>query len=146
MMSRLSALSVVAVLLFAVSSVNAYADSIEIDEPWARPNPPGAPSAGFMIVKNTGSDDDVLLGVSGDFAAKLEVHRSSMVDSVMKMEHQKDGVVIPAGEQVVFKPGSYHLMFMGLKKNFEPGEVYTVTLTFKQAGIVQVELPVKAMP
>lgn len=135
--------SLFAVLLLALSGLASAGSSIEIHKPWARTSPPGAPSAGFMLVKNTGTEDDVLLAVDGDFARKLELHLSHMVDGVMKMTEQEDGIVIPAGGEVLFKPGSYHLMFMGLDKPFMADETYTVQLTFKKAGVVEVELPVK---
>lgn len=98
-----------------------------------------------MLVQNHGSTDDVLLSVSGDFSAKQELHLSHMVDGVMKMTEQEDGIVIPAGGEVLFKPGSYHLMFMGLAKPFVAGEVYRVTLEFRHAGVIELELPVREM-
>jgi copper(I)-binding protein len=113
---------------------------------WARTSAPGAPSAGFMTVMNHGAEDDVLIDVRGNFAKKLELHRTQKVDGVMKMIHQMNGIVIPAGGTVVFKPGDYHLMFMGLKKNFEKGETYNVTLVFKKAGEINVALPVREAP
>lgn len=133
-------------LVTLTAAVFASEHSIHIDHSWARASAPGAPSAGFMMVHNQGDSDDVLLDVTGDFAKKLELHRTQQVDGVMKMMHQKEGIVIPAGETVVFKPGSYHLMFMGLTKNFEVGETYTVQLTFEHAGDITVELPVQTMP
>ncbi|MEJ2043331.1 MAG: copper chaperone PCu(A)C [Reinekea sp.] len=134
---------IIALSLFNAAYATAGND-IMIMNAWARVSAPGAPSAGFMTVTNHGSEDDVLLDVSGDFAKKLELHRTQQVDGVMKMIHQKDGVVIPAGGSVIFKPGDYHLMFMGLYKNFELGETYNVTLTFKNAGDMKVELPVQS--
>ena len=128
---------------FLFSATTFAASNIEITHPWARTSPPGAPSAGFMSVKNNGSEDDVLLSVSGDFAEKLELHLSHMVDGVMKMTQQEQGIVIPAGGEVLFKPGSYHLMFMGLSKPFVAGETYHVTLEFQQAGTIELDLPVK---
>ncbi len=118
---------------------------IHITNSWARASAPGAPSAGFMLVTNNGDTDDTLLSVSGDFAKRLELHSTTQVDGVMKMIHQQNGVVIPAHGSVLFKPGSYHMMFMGLSKNFVEGERYTVILTFAKAGDIEVELPVQAM-
>lgn len=118
---------------------------IEITGAWARVSPPGAPSAGFMRVQNHADTDDVLLSVSGDFSAKQELHLSHRVDGVMKMTEQEEGILIPAKGEVLFKPGSYHLMFMGLQKPFVAGEVYKVTLKFKQAGLMELALPVREM-
>lgn len=133
------------VLMAMSMAAHTAAAAIEIVDPWARPSPPGAPSAGFMLVKNTTLQDDVLIRASGDFANKIELHLSSMVDGVMKMAEQKQGIVVPAGGEVLFKPGGYHLMFMGLYQPFSAGEQYQVTLEFKQAGKINVLLPVKSM-
>lgn len=130
-------------LVFLASAASAA--DIEISHPWARTSPPGAPSAGFMLVQNKGAADDLLLSVSGGFAKRLELHLSHKVDGVMKMTEQKEGIVIPAGGEVLFKPGSYHLMFMGLEKPFVAGETYQVTLTFRDAGVIELNLPVKDM-
>lgn len=130
---------------FSFSHSHSEQQGVSIEHSWARSSAPGAPSAGFMMVNNKGENSDVLLSVAGDFAKKMEVHQTKQVDGVMKMIHQKEGVEIPAGGEVLFKPGGYHLMFMGLDKNFEVGEVYSVTLTFKHAGEIEVMLPVKDM-
>lgn len=143
-MKRLSL--IIGLWLGLMGVASAQSPGIEIEQSWARSSAPGAPSAGFMMVKNLSDTDDVLLSVDGDFAKKLELHLTKSVDGVMKMMHQKEGIVIPAGDMVLFKPGSYHLMFMGLNKNFELGEIYTVELTFKHAGKMAVELPVREMP
>ncbi|TXR54800.1 copper chaperone PCu(A)C [Reinekea thalattae] len=139
------ALTLFVSLLLSSVAFQASAATLEVVEPWARPSPPGAPSAGFMRIKNLSDQDDVLLSASGDFASRIELHLSSMVDGVMKMAEQEQGVVIPAGGEVVFKPGSYHLMFMGLYQPFNSGEAYQVTLEFKQAGMMTVVLPVKTI-
>jgi len=146
MFTQFSKAAVVA-LLVVINSVamSAEAGAIKISDAWARNSAPGAPSAGFLMVKNQGDTDDTLLSVEGDFAKKLELHRTMEVDGVMKMVHQAEGIVIPAGAMVSFKPGGYHLMFMGLTKNFEVDEVYEVDLVFEKAGRIRVELPVKTM-
>ena len=143
-MARMAFALFIALFTSALSFSDAHqTDSIQISQPWARVSAPGAPSAGFIVVTNSGSEDDILLSVAGDFADRLELHRTQEIDGVMKMMHQKNGIVIPAGGQVVFQPGSYHLMFMGLSRNFELGERYSVELTFKRAGTLTIELPVQ---
>ena len=49
------------------------------------------------------------------------------------------------GETVEFKPGSYHVMFVGLKKPFAAGDHVKATLTFEKAGKVDIEYDVLAM-
>jgi copper(I)-binding protein len=49
-----------------------------------------------------------------------------------------------AGETVELKPGSYHLMFVGLKAPFEKGKRVKGTLQFEKAGTVEVEYAIEA--
>ncbi|MFQ3231376.1 copper chaperone PCu(A)C [Reinekea sp.] len=131
-----------AVAIFASAHTH---DNIMIESPWARASAPGAPSAGFLVLHNHDDTDDTLLKVEGDFAKKLELHKSFEENGVMRMVEQKDGILIPSHGMVTLAPGGYHLMFMGLEKNFEVGEVYTVVLTFEHGGERTVELEVKEM-
>ncbi|WP_320827693.1 copper chaperone PCu(A)C [Reinekea sp.] len=133
-------------LVLATLSLPCFADNgIEIHQPWARASAPGAPAAGFMMILNRTGSADTLLDVSGSFARRIELHQSLSVDGLMKMVHQRAGVRIPAGDELVLKPGSYHLMFMGLARPFGVGETYGVTLRFEQAGVIEVLLPVVAV-
>lgn len=118
---------------------------MEFSNAWARTSPPGAPGAGYLTIHNHGEMDDTLLSVDGEFAARSELHLSTMEDGVMKMIHQANGVRVPAGGMLEMKPGSYHLMFTGLEKPFEAGEEYSIVLTFEHAGEFSLSLPVMQM-
>jgi periplasmic copper chaperone A len=43
-------------------------------------------------------------------------HEMKVENGVMQMREVADGLPIPAGGSVVLKPGSYHVMLIGLKK------------------------------
>ena len=43
---------------------------------------------------------------------------------------------------MTFKPGSYHVMFMGLKHQLMKGQHFNVTLQFEKAGKVKVDFVV----
>ena len=64
---------------------------------------------------------------------------------VMKMREIAGGLPIPASGSVVLKPGSYHVMLIGLKKPLTVGEQFPLTLTFEKAGNISVTVPVQAM-
>ncbi|MBN9022005.1 MAG: copper chaperone PCu(A)C, partial [Rhizobiales bacterium] len=72
-------------------------------------------------------------------------HEMAVVDGVMTMRELPDGLPIPAGGSVELKPGSYHIMFVGLKAPLKEGESFKGTLTFEKAGTVQVEYAVQAL-
>lgn len=118
---------------------------LNISLPFARATLPNAPvGGGFMTIENFGEEADRLLLVSSDVANETQIHEMAMEGDVMKMRQLVDGLEIPAGETVVLAPGSFHIMFLGLKQAFVEGETIPVTLTFEKAGPVEIMLPVEA--
>jgi len=120
------------------------AGNIEVVHPWSRATPPGAKvAAGYLTIKNSGSEPDRLVSVTGEIAEKTEVHEMAVNgEGVMTMRPVSGGVEIPAGGEVELKPGSYHIMFMGLNRHAKEGESFSGTLTFEKAGSVTVEYSV----
>jgi copper(I)-binding protein len=98
-----------------------------------------------MTLTNTGSEPDRLIGGSNAVAGKFEIHEMSMDGGVMKMRMLPKGIEIKPGQTVELKPGSYHLMFVGLKAPFEQGKRVKGTLQFEKAGTVDVEYAVEAI-
>ncbi len=136
-------------LLFAAGTAFAHevkAGALELHHPWARATAPSAPVAGgFMVIKNTGTEADRLVGGSATVSESVQIHEMEVVDGVMKMKEVAGGLEIPAGGEVVLKPGSYHVMFMGLKQQLKEGETFAGTLTFEKAGAVEVEYLVEGL-
>jgi len=119
---------------------------ITVQEPWARATPAGAMSgAAYMTLANKTSTADRLTGASSDVAAKVQIHEMKVVNGVMQMREVTGGLAIPAGGSVTLKPGSYHVMLMGLKKPLVAGQSIPLTLTFAKAGNISVTVPVQAM-
>ena len=138
--------AVLALVANAASAHEYKAGSIEIKHPWARATPKGATVAGgYMKIINTGTAPDRLVGGSTVAAGKFEIHEMSMDGGVMKMRMQPKGIEIKPGQTVEFKPGSYHLMFVGLKEPFEKGKRVKGTLQFEKAGTVEIEYAVEAI-
>lgn len=54
-----------------------------------------------------------------------------------------DGIDVPAGGRVVLEPGGYHVMVMDLERDLVGGEELPVTLTFEQAGDIEVVAEVR---
>lgn len=131
----------------SVASAGEYkAGSLEISDPWSRATPKGSSvAAGYMTIKNSGSTPDRLISGSSDVAPKFEVHEMKMEGGIAKMRPVKGGLEIKPGETVELKPGSFHLMFVGLKKPLSAGEQFKATLVFEKAGSVNVDYDVRAM-
>jgi copper(I)-binding protein len=69
----------------------------------------------------------------------------AMQDGVMKMRPLPRGVEIAPGFTMKFEPGGLHLMFVDLKRPLVKGDRFKATLTFEQAGAIEVEFVVEAM-
>jgi periplasmic copper chaperone A len=119
---------------------------LTIADPWVRATPKGATTgAGYMTITNAGTTPDRLMSGSSDVAPKFEVHEMTMENGVAKMRLIKGGLEIKPGETVELKPGSFHVMFVGLKKPLTAGGHIKTTLVFEKAGTVNVEYDVRAM-
>jgi periplasmic copper chaperone A len=130
----------------AASAADYKAGSLDISDPWSRATPKGASvAAGYMTIKNTGSTPDRLVEGSSDVASKFEVHEMKMENGVAKMRPVKGGLEIKPGETVELKPGSYHVMFVDLKKPLSAGDHVKATLVFEKAGSVSIDYDVRAM-
>jgi copper(I)-binding protein len=119
--------------------------ALEVNNPWSRAVPKGATvAAGYMTIKNTGTEPDRLTGGSTPVAGKFEIHEMSMDKGVMRMRPVAGGVEIKPGSTVELKPESFHIMLMNLKQPIEKGKPFTASLTFEKAGTVDVEFAVEA--
>lgn len=138
-------------LLFAMTHVlwahEFKAGDIEIIHPWSRATPEGAKvAAGYLVLKNNGSSPDRLIAATGEIAGKTEIHEMAVdANGVMTMRPLTAGLEVPAGGEVELKPGSFHIMFMDLKKGAKQGETFAGTLTFEKAGTVNVDYSVEGM-
>ena len=145
-------LAVTAVTTFALAALTSplWAEKIEIgtlhiETPMLRETAPNAPVAGgFLTLHNFGEADDRLVSASiaDGVAGMVQLHEMVMTDGVMSMSETEGGITIPAGEVVQLAPGGLHIMLMGLTQPLVAGESHVVTLTFEQAGSVDVDFPV----
>ena len=142
---------IVATVLAAAVALPAQADdvtagSLKISAPWTRATPKGASvGGGYLKITNTGTTPDRLVGGSSDVASRFEVHEMSMDNGVMKMRPVGGGIEIKPGQTVELKPGGYHVMFAGLKKQIAQGEAVKATLQFEKAGKVEVTFAVEGI-
>jgi copper(I)-binding protein len=121
------------------------AGPLEIDHPWSRATPKGAKvAAGYLTIKNTGTESDRLVSGTSPVAGKLEFHEISMDKGVAKMRPVAGGIEIKPGQTVELKPSSFHIMMTDLKQPIERGKPFNASLTFEKAGQVEVEFEVVA--
>ncbi|OMH25609.1 copper chaperone PCu(A)C [Motiliproteus sp. MSK22-1] len=129
-------------LAFALATAPAIAD-IHIDNAYVRATPPGAPNtAAFMTIKNTENESVKLISATSDIARSTELHTALKQDGVMKMR-KVDDMSIPANGELELKPGSYHVMFIGLNQPVKEDETVMLMLNFSDGSKKHLEVPVK---
>ncbi len=120
----------------------AYGSEILIKDPWIRAVPPSSKNTAlFMTIINKSDKQDVLLSVTTDIAKMVMIHKTVEENGIMKMKHVKE-LTIPPHSQIELKPGSLHIMIMGLKRPIKEGEKIKVMLFFKNAGKIIISAPV----
>jgi periplasmic copper chaperone A len=101
-----------------------------------------APVAGSsqvaVTVANTGDGDDVLVGAETEAALGTEIHRTTVADGAATMD-TLDQVGLPAGEQLVFRPGELHLMLVVPDATVREGGTLELVLEFERSDDIVVE-------
>ncbi len=97
----------------------------------------------FMVLKNKGGEADRLVGGQTDVAKVVEIHETVMEGEVMKMQMLANGLEVPAKGEVLLKPGSYHVMLIGMMRDLKVGDTFTLDLQFEKGGTITVEPKVR---
>jgi copper(I)-binding protein len=165
--TRLTPLLAIALVVAACGGDNV---GVKVTDAWAR-NSPMAASAGaaYMVIENIGATADALIGASSTVAKSTEVHEtvqmpaesaaasggmstggmespaasSGMSTGGMLGMQPVDRVEIPAGGTLELKPGSYHIMLIGLNQELKAGDRIEITLKLEKAGEVKVTVEVR---
>ena len=125
--------------VFALIASGAIATSacaqVSVSNAWVRATVPVQKSSGaFMVLRSAQAAR--LVGVSSPVAASVELHKSSMQDGMMSMDHV-DAIDLPAGKDVNLAGGGDHVTLMGLKRQFKQGETVPLTLQIKRGGATE---------
>lgn len=134
--------AVLAVALVACGQSGASSVTPTITGAWARPAAAGGMSAAYFSVANGAGSADALLSVTSPTVSAAEVHQT-VVDGAGTAAMRPVDRVELAGETVDFKPGSYHVMLMGLSKDLPAGSTVELDLVFEHAGRVVVTADVR---
>ena len=112
----------------------------------SRPAPlEGGNGAAFLTVLNGLETPVRLLRATSDVAAVVELHETTNVDGVMKMEPHPEGFEIAAGSVLQLAPGGKHVMLLGLVKPLAPGDSFDLALNFEGSDPVTVTVTVMEM-
>lgn len=128
-----------------VLPLSAWAE-IVVSDAWVKPTIPGTENgAGYFVIENQGTSAVTLVGVKTDVARASEVHQHVMNDEGMMRMRRVPELTLAAGEQVTFQPGSYHVMFFGVKNPFKVGSSVAFQLQFADADALDVVAEVRPL-
>jgi periplasmic copper chaperone A len=121
------------------------AGPIEVGEARAAPTPPVVNvGAVYLWIANHSSHSDALIAIETPLAAKVELHRSTVVQGSMQMR-QLASLECPPHATVKIEPGALHIMLLGLKQPLVAGATFPLSLKFRDAGMLVVQVSVKAL-
>lgn len=140
---EISAAILLTLAAILTTATGVSASSVMVVEAFARASatPTAAAGAAYVSLMNHAAETDRLVSASSPAARKTEIHKSEVVDGVMKMAPAGPLEIAPMGT-LEMKPGGYHVMLMGLAGPLRKGEVIEITLTFENAGAITVKVPV----
>lgn len=114
----------------AAGSQTESADVVELADGWVKATDQKMTGV-FGTIRNTGSEDVHLTGVTSEIGERQELHETVPGGSGMMMREKEGGFVIPAGGELELKPGGNHIMLMELDKPITTGQEVTLTLEFE---------------
>ncbi|MCQ3938058.1 MAG: copper chaperone PCu(A)C [Chloroflexi bacterium] len=142
-MKKALMIGLVGMFLLAACGSAAGGEGMQVTEYWARAGMMDGNSAAYMLIGNYTGADDALVGASSDAANAVEIHLSQTgADGTMQMMKQEK-IDLPAGTELELKPGSYHVMLIGLKRELKAGGEITLTLHFQTHEDVTLTIPVQ---
>lgn len=119
--------------------------TLMIQDPYVRLAPPNAPATGaFMVIRNTGNSDRKLVKAESPVARVVELHNHINENGVMKMR-EVASIEVKASGQAELKPGSYHVMLIGMHKPLNEAENVPITLRFDDGSTMQINAPVRKL-
>lgn len=144
------------------SSENATPAVPTVSDVWARTTAPKAETGAIYLTINSATADKLIeASVPDDVAGRAELHETTAHDDAMSdsesmksddkqmssgegMMMRKVGAIeIPAGKDVMLKPGGFHVMLFDLKKQIKVGDTIDLTLKFEKAGVLTVAATAK---
>jgi periplasmic copper chaperone A len=137
-------LSLLSLLLLSLN-VLAKHEGLMAHNPYVRLMPASAANtAAFMTLMNHTDKEAVVVKaeVVEDIANKIELHDHINENGVMRMREVKE-IKLSANSKVTLKPGSLHIMLMGLKRPLKEKQEITFKLHFADKSIITFKAPVQ---
>ena len=137
--------ALLAAVLVAPAIAHQYeVGNLVIGHPWSRPTAAGmSMGVAYLSITNNGTLTEVLTGASSPAADAVQFHQTTISDGMARMRPLTELSIAP-GATVKVEPGGIHLMLVGLKAPLESGKSVPLTLEFRHAGRITVQLAIEA--
>ena len=123
--------------------VMAGSGGLSVAQAWARPTPPSVTvGVVYLVIENPTPVADQLLTLSTPAAARVELHETKTEHGMMQMR-PLEALDCPAGARIKSEPNGVHIMLVSLTRALKPGATFPLTLTFRKAGEVTVQVMVE---
>jgi periplasmic copper chaperone A len=132
--------TILAALAFVLAACGGGEPDLDIGDAQAA-EPVSGSSQIVLEISNDGDGDDRLDEVTSPAAIGVEIHRTEIEDGRATMA-ELDGIDVPAGETVRFRPGDLHLMLVVPDETVRVGGTFDLTLSFDRSGEVTVPVEV----
>ena len=96
----------------------------------------------YLKIKNQTKNKLSLVKVKSSIAKNIEIHKTFKHDNVFKMV-QIPYLQIGSDQEIALKPGSYHLMLIGLKKQLKAADTFRIRLIFNNGDVKDVTVKIK---
>ncbi len=117
--------------------------SIMIKDAWVRAVPPMVKTtAAYAIFVNHSDNDIKIVSISSPQFMMVEAHQTTITNGLAQM-HSVDQLIIPAQQQLIFKPEAMHLMMMMSKVVLKKGNKIQINFTFSDATQIKLIAMIK---
>ena len=95
--------------------------------------------AGYMKIFNNSNKAIAFLGIKSNISEVQEIHEVLLQNNVYKMRAVSNGILIKPGQELLFKPKSYHIMFYNINAKLLKNNKVEAHLIFSN----NIEIPIK---
>lgn len=131
------------IICFTLLYSTAHAVTVQVEDAWVREAPPGSTTlAAYMRIHNPATRDLTILEITSPSFKKIEIHQTTIVNNMMRME-KVERATIPAHSELVLEPGGKHLMLFSSESRLKAGDHVTIILSFKKDQHQEIQAEVK---
>lgn len=103
--------------------------TLSVSDCWIRSLPRPVPSAAYFVVRNSGTNEETLAGLTVSVFDDVSLHQTINQGGMSKMA-TVEKVAIPKGDELKFQPGGYHAMLMAPNRTVAIGDMVDAEFMF----------------